>query len=69
MAGYKLSQYDPPIPYSTIKTIHPGLSIKPTSKDIHPSSLSPMLRLNLASEHLKKSITHRKSSKRAKPSV
>lgn len=69
MAGYKLSQYDPPIPYSTIKTIHPGLSIKPTSKDIHPSSLSPMLRLNLASEHLKNSITHRKSSKRAKPSV
>ena len=69
MAGYKLSQYDPPIPYSTIKTIHPGLSIKPTSKDIHPSSLSPMLRLNLASEHLKNSTTHRKSSKRAKPSV
>src|SRR5690606_4024480 len=36
---------------------------------IHPSSLSSMLRLNLASEHLKNSTTHRKSSKRAKPSI
>lgn len=69
MAGYRLSQYDPSIPYRTIKTIYPGLSINPTSKDIHPSSLSPMLRLNLTAEHLINSATHRKSSKRAKPSV
>jgi len=69
MAGYKLSQYDPSIPYSTLKTIYPGLSIKPTSRVIDLSNLSQMLRLNLTSERLKNSSTNRKSSKKAKPSV
>lgn len=69
MAGYQLVQYDPSITYPTLKTIHPDLSIKPTSKDIHLSSLSPMLRLNLASERLKYSSAYRKISKKSKSSV
>ena len=69
MAGYRLTQYDPPVPYHTLKTIHPDLSLQPTSKDIHPSSLSPMLRLSLTAEHLKNSAVHRKISKRPKPAV
>lgn len=66
MAGYKLSQYDPSIPYSTLKTIYPGLSIKPTSKDIHPSSLSPMLRLILSPEQIQAQRSILKSRKRKK---
>ncbi|OAL82811.1 tyrosine-type recombinase/integrase [Acinetobacter sp. SFA] len=69
IAGYQLIQYDPPIPAQTLKTIHPGLSIKPTSKNIHTSSLSPMLRLSLASERLKHSSSSRRNAKKPNPSI
>lgn len=54
MAGYRLAQYDPPIPYSTIKTICSDLVLQATSKDIHLSQLSAQLRLKLTTQALRK---------------
>lgn len=65
MAGYRLAQYDPPIPYSTIKTICPDLVLQATSKDIHLSQLSAQLRLKLTTQALRKNNTVRHRQKAA----
>lgn len=69
MAGYHLTQNDPPIPAQTIQTIHPGLGIKPTSKDIHLSSLTHELRLSLAPEKVKNWSSTRKRYKASSKSA
>ncbi|WP_216937811.1 site-specific integrase [Acinetobacter sp. BY484] len=66
MAGYKLSQYDPAIPYNTIKTIDPDLGLRSTAKEMRLSDLTAQLRQRLSPEKIQAQRAIQKSRKNKK---